>query len=637
MQGSHSTNSPLRIADLRVDPALDEIEKDGVIVKLEPRAMRLLMSLAERAGQVVSVEELLNLVWKDVVVSPDSVYAAVASLRRTLGDDPKNPKYIANVMRRGYRLIAPVSPITPPAAAALPVESAHVEPPQGVRRRPWTAAITAIVLGVLVGAAAVVYFVREARHAGAASSASRPATVSEKSVAVLPFLDLSEKKDEQYFADGLSEELIDRLVKVPDLQIPARTSSFYFRNKEATIAQIAQSLGVAHVLEGSVRKSGDTLRITAQLVRADNGYHVWSQTFDRPAEDIFKIQDEIAVEVVRALKATLMRSEGPRKVLTASTEAYNLYLKARSAAADARTIDFDVAIAYLQQALILDPNFASAWSLLAKMLTADLDWGDSTPHVERCAQARKDADQALRLDPQLPDAHTALGRILYVCDWDWTGADAALKQALSLDPSDADAVRLYANLAWYAGWRDKALMFGHRAVELDPLNPSSYFELAMAEDAAGRVSEAVTAWRKAIELGPTVAGLHGLLANELLAQGKPAEALDEAIREGGGGAGQTLPFVYEALGRTRDADAALEDYKRKYPQDAESVAEFYACRKEAELTFQWLERTLAQHVALMDTSNRISCFKNVEHDPRFQAILRKMNLPAVPSGAAPGA
>jgi len=315
----------LRVGDLRVYPTLDEICKNGSTIKVEPRTMRLLICLAEHAGQVVSVDELLAEVWKDVVVGPDSVYQAVAGLRRVLGDDPKAPVYIANVMRRGYRLVAPVGPWlepsvnpvlplatspAPDAASAAPdvdvrdIELRGVEVP--ARADPTSAhkstparsrfVLPVVVVTVALTLCAGTFIVRT----GWRSKPSAPVVVTDKSVAVLPFLDLSEKKDEEYFADGMSEELIDVLARVPELRIPARTSSFYFKGKQATISEIARALGVAHVLEGSVRKSGDTLRITAQLIRADTGYHIWSQTFDRPMADLFKVQDEIAAEIGRA-------------------------------------------------------------------------------------------------------------------------------------------------------------------------------------------------------------------------------------------------------------------------------------------------------------------------------------------------
>lgn len=269
----------LRIGAWRVASALDEISRDGATVKLEPRAMRLLLCLADHAGQVVSVDQLLDAVWKDVVVTPDSVYQAVAGLRRALGDTSKEPAYIANVLRRGYRLVASVAPWDDAATASNP-EPRPAEAPLSVTVIPSTTHLRVWLWAVLLIAAALAIGYPIARklwpskQATIADQETSAATVGVglASVAVLPFVDMSDKKDQEYFADGLSEVLIDRLAMVPGLHVPARVSSFYFKGKQATVSDIGKALGVTHLLEGTVRKAGNSLRITAQLVRVDNGY-----------------------------------------------------------------------------------------------------------------------------------------------------------------------------------------------------------------------------------------------------------------------------------------------------------------------------------------------------------------------------
>ena len=253
--------------------------------------MRLLLCLAERAGEVVSIDELLDQVWSGVIVTPDSVYQAVASLRRQLGDDAKEPAYIATVPRLGYRMVATVTPWTDGPGA--PVVS-------GPQRRSHALGIGAAVCLAL--AIAFLFYDKVLDIPRATATASAP----QKSVAVLPFLDLtSQSMDEEYFADGMTEELIDRLSKIPGLRVPAPTSSFYFKGRKITIADIPKSLGVAYVLDGSVRKSSATLRVAARLIRANDGYVVWTETYDRPYDDKLAVQDEIASEVAKALSASI--------------------------------------------------------------------------------------------------------------------------------------------------------------------------------------------------------------------------------------------------------------------------------------------------------------------------------------------
>lgn len=295
------SGASLRIGAWRVSPASGQISREGETVRVEARTMRLLICLAEHAGQVVSIDDLIGQVWAGVIVTPDSVYQAITSLRRLLGDDPRQPRYIATVPRLGYRMVAGVSPwvdqplISPPVPEAL----------SGAQQRPkkWPLLVVGVAFPLILAVAFLVY----GRFGGAPHSSATPDAVrAQTSIAVLPFLDLtSESMDQEYFADGMTEELIDRLSKIPGLRVPPPTSSFYFKGKKISIADIAKSLGVAYILDGSLRKSGSTMRIAARLVRADNGFVVWSESYDRRLDDTLKIQDDIAAEVTKALRQSI--------------------------------------------------------------------------------------------------------------------------------------------------------------------------------------------------------------------------------------------------------------------------------------------------------------------------------------------
>jgi len=259
--------------------------------------MRVLLRLVERAGDVVSIDELLNAAWGDVAVSQDSVYQAVASLRRVLGDDPKQPSYIATVPRLGYRLVAKVSP---EGASSAQGGDKSAERP-GIKAK-W-----AVVAVVLVGAAVVTTWTVLLKKRVPDAAQVTTAVQSPKSIGVLPFLDLTEGMKEEEFADGMTEELIDKLSRIPGLRVPAPTASFYFKGKQAPLAEMAKTLGVAYVLDGSVRKSEKRLRVAARLVRADNGYVMWTETYDRPLIDKLVVQEDIASEVAKALRAEIER------------------------------------------------------------------------------------------------------------------------------------------------------------------------------------------------------------------------------------------------------------------------------------------------------------------------------------------
>jgi transcriptional activator of cad operon len=298
------SGASLRIGDWRVSPASGQISREGETVRVEARTMRLLLCLAEHAGRVVSIDDLLEQVWTGVIVTPDSVYQAITSLRRLLGDDPKQPLYIATVPRLGYRMVATVSPwkVDQPLNSHSAAGRAQRAMSAGPRKN-WTLLAAGAAIPLILVLAFLVY----GRIGSAAHSSATPdALPMQASVAVLPFLDLtSESMDQEYFADGMTEELIDRLSKIPGLRVPPPTSSFYFKGRKTSIAEIAKSLGVAYVLDGSLRKSAATTRIAARLIRADNGFVVWSETYDRQSDDTLKIQDDIAGEVTKALRQSI--------------------------------------------------------------------------------------------------------------------------------------------------------------------------------------------------------------------------------------------------------------------------------------------------------------------------------------------
>ena len=344
------TSIQLRIGDWRVNPTYGQISRGAEVVRLEARTLRLLLCLAQRAGEVVSIDDLLDEVWSGVVVTPDSVYQAVASLRRLLGDDARQPAYIATVPRLGYRMMAAVSPwvdeaiapsapspavpdaapAVPNTAPAVPVTDARTSagasreasasqeagashgasaPGGAATTRDASAPRRPPVLLLAVAALCltlVVAFQFRDKFASNHDIGSPASTPPPKSVAVLPFLDLTtQEMNEEYFADGMTEELIDKLSRIPGLRVPPPTSSFYFKGKRIKLADIARSLGVAYLLDGSVRKSDATLRIAARLIRANDGYVIWSETYDRPVDNKLSVQDDIASEVAKALTATI--------------------------------------------------------------------------------------------------------------------------------------------------------------------------------------------------------------------------------------------------------------------------------------------------------------------------------------------
>jgi TolB-like protein/DNA-binding winged helix-turn-helix (wHTH) protein/Flp pilus assembly protein TadD len=614
------SSSVVQIGEWVVHPALDSISRGSETQKLEPRAMRLLMCLANSAGEVVSIHRLLTEVWAGVVVGSASVYEAVSQLRKILGDVDPKPTYIATVPRKGYRLIATVQR----AAASTDIPHPPIMPGKPASsRRIW------LIAGVALAAAfTAAYFWRDmAWEHLIGQSPTTSVVVRDTSIAVLPFVDMSESKDQEYFADGMAEELINMLTKVPELRVPARTSSFYFKGKQATIADIGHALGVAHVLEGSVRKSGNTLRITAQLIRVDNGYHAWSETYDRKLDDIFKIQDEIADAVVTALKVQLNGgSIAPRGHGTTNPEAYNAYLLGRQLYLQGTVPRWHQAIDAYQKAIALDPHYADAYAELA---VSQYYVADQTGDPALWKSAEQAAQKAIDLDPSLASGYSVRGTLRYLHRYDWVGAESDLKHALALDPTNSRVLSRYGNLLSYFGRTEEATAMLQKAIERDPLESTNWQELGIALSESGDHAGAYDAFHHALAIRPADNFSIFHLARLQLIDGKAQDALatfqtnsDEEFR----GAGTAM--AQHTLGNAKASQQALEKLIATGAEDAAyQIAEVYAWRGETDKAFEWLERAYRQQDGGLADLKCDLQLASLRSDPRYAAMLRRLNFP----------
>jgi TolB-like protein/tetratricopeptide (TPR) repeat protein len=448
-------------------------------------------------------------------------------------------------------------------------------------------------------------------------------------VAVLPFEDMSERKDQQYFADGMAEEIINLLSGVPDLRVPARTSSFYFKGKATKVPDIARELGVANVLEGSVRRSGDQIRVTAQLVRADNGYHLFSQTYDRDARDVFKVQDDIANAVVQALQITLMGGRLTRRIGgTQNLEAYQLYMRGMSSMWQDTSASLAAAREYLDHATRLDPDFGLAWAELSRE-TLFLTTNGMLPEREGYELARQQAQRALQVSPDLPEAHGMLANVYRNFDWDWAASDAEVRRALALDPTNPTALMRAGQLSYTLGRWDDAERQLRQALVRDPLATIAIWSLGVAQYGARRFADADATFRKLLEVAPDFVSGHSYLGKILLAEGQPQEALAMLQQEADERSRQVyLPIILQAAGRKSEADQALTALITKFADsEAFYVAMTYAYRGDRDLAFQWLERAYKQREQSFREIEGEVLFDRLADDPRYKAFLRKMNLP----------
>jgi TolB-like protein/Tfp pilus assembly protein PilF len=465
-----------------------------------------------------------------------------------------------------------------------------------------------------------------ATSAIAPPSAPAASEVDPHSIAVLPFVDMSQQKDQEYFSDGLSEELLNLLAQLPQLRVIARTSSFSFKGKEVDVATIARQLHVAHVLEGSVRKSGNTLRITAQLVRTSDSTHLWSQTYDRELTDVFKVQDEIAAAVVEALKLKLLPGQDMSNAHRSSNaEAYNQYLLGNAFNDRENPDGWRRAISAYDKALALDPAYGAA---LAGLSEAHARLADSEGDVALMGQALEDARKAIAASPRLADGYISNGNVILSFNRDLAGAKRSFDKALALDPRHPGVPDSYARLLIGQGKLAEAIAMLRQAIERSPLDAGEWGQLGRILNANGDFAAARQALDRSLEINPesNVVLFHRGM-NELL-QRRPREALAYFDKSGSGygGAGRTMALhsLGDAQASQRELDAEIAQFAQG---GAYQIAEAYAWRGEAGKAFEWLERARVQHDGGLSFLEADPLLASIKHDPRYAAFLKKVGVP----------
>ncbi len=460
---------------------------------------------------------------------------------------------------------------------------------------------------------ALVFFASTHQWSDKKDSPDGSGIAAEHSIAVLPFVNMSSDPEQEYFSDGLTEELLNLLAGIDELKVAARTSSFYYKDKrdEVTLTEIATQLGVAHVLEGSVRKSGDKIRITAQLIKADDGFHLWSSTFDRTLDDIFEIQDEISAAVVDELKITLL-GEAPRARVS-NTEAYELVLQGRFFFNRRADGDLDRAREYFERAVELDSGIAEAWSGLVPLYT----WGSDSPDVPR---ARAAAEKALAIEPDNPEAHIRMA-LVYSFEDDWAAAQREADIALELGPDNPLVLGVHAGAYVRNGDIDKGIEYQQRAASIDPLSAVNHNNLASYLDLAGRFEEALAAFNRAEELNPGELGRRKLLGRIRLQQGHVNEALEifQALPDDWEKL-YYLSMAYYSLENLQASDAAMTEFQEKYSSEFPvGMAGMHAWRGDADSAFLWLRR--AREISPDYPGYAYDPFLRTLHsDPRWAAL-----------------
>lgn len=587
---------------------------DGQPLPVTGKVFDTLLYLVEHAGQVLDKRTLMSALWPDVVVEEGNLTQTIHTLRRVLGERPDQHRFIVTVPGRGYRFVADVTRST-------------LEEPPVVTRRPLAIGVALVALA----AAGVAFFLLRGsgtEQRSVSTDAMKP------SIAVLPFVDMSETQDQEYFAEGLSEEILNLLAQSTTLQVTARTSSFSFKDRSVDIPTIAGTLKVTHVLEGSVRRAGSRVRITAQLVDGSTSVHAWSQTYDRDVTDIFVVQDDIATEVANALQARLTGAGNSRRQ-TRNALAFERYLQGRYFFNRRGESDVVRARGYFEQALQIDPEYARAWAGLAGVYFL-APWPVPQSTLDAWGRA---VQRALTLDPSLAESHVRAAQY-YSRLGDSRASERHCKRATTLNPSDPLVLGVSAGRSFAAGHRSEGISLQRRAVAVDPLSAINRANLGVYLAAVGEWEEARVELEKARDLSPTLWNIDSEIARVLILQQRFEAAFAVIQRMPAGPLrDQAIALAHRAPGQRDPADAALSRLIALQNASADdsqleiAIAEVYAFRGERDEALKWIARALASPAAAhgakwLKEEMALSPFLGVLHaDVRWSSLLASAVMP----------
>jgi len=648
-------SEPARILDcvkfgdgFELDFAASRLSRSGRFLKLERIPMEVLLLLVQKRGQAVTREQIAEKIWgKDVHLDTDnSINGAVRKIRQVLKDDSDQPSFIQTITGQGYRFIAPVVEAATetvaevhgePAAPALP-SPAPADAGAGVGRRRWVRLVLDPLLVVAIIVTAVLFYFRWSH-----SQARSPRSGERMMLAVLPFENLTGDASQSYFSDGMTEEMITQLGSLDPhhLGVIARTSVMHYKNSQESLAQIGRELGVQYVLEGSVRRDANQVRITAQLIEMKDQTHLWARQYDRELKDLLVLQSEIAREISDEIQTSLgerkaVASEphsAPEPTLSPQAfEAYNLYLKGLYFWNRRSVEGFQQAISYFQQATAKDPTYARAFVGLADSY-ALIGGYSGAPPGEYMDKARAAALHALQLDDSLPEAHAALALIVQNHDYDWQTAEKEFKRAIELNPNDATAHHWYAEHLTWLGRFDEALAESERARQLDPLS------LIIAADNGAilyysrQYDRAIAQFKAVRELDPNFSR-SGMITDAYIEKGMFAEALAETQKHDSDETAwhySNLAFVAGRAGRRQEAEAALRkllELNRRQPMDPIVIVQAYLGTGDKDQAMAWLEKAYAQRSNGLTALKVDAAYDPLRSDPRFQNLLARLGLAA---------
>ncbi len=590
---TEKTSGRYRFSVFEVDSASGELLRQGVRVKLQEQPFRLLVLLLERPGEVVTREELRGQLWpEDTFVEFDnSLNVAVRKLRDALRDDADTPRFVETIPKRGFRFLAPVSLSASDASPAATATPASPDANSGMRR---------------------------------------PAIV------VLPFSNMSSDSESEFFTDGITEEIINALTQIENLRVVARTSAFSFKGKQVDLRTVGASLNVTTVLEGSVRKSGNRVRIVAQLIDAVDGYHIWSERYDRELQDIFEVQDEIARTIAEKMKVTLgvERHEPLVRSGTKNLEAYQLYLKGRFHWNKRSADGLRKAVEYFQEAIAKDPNYAVAFAGLADAYDMMAFRIVLAPGVAM-PKAKAAAARALELDPHLAEPHVALAYASFTYDRDWPAAARHFEHALTANSPYVLGHAFYALYLSSCGRSEESISVAKRALELDPAAPAVSHALAVQLYLARDYDLALEQCHQTIDMDPNYEAAFAVLGQVYSVTGRYREALVDLeknlmLTEGSPWASALLGYAHARAGERTLARQIIEELKTNSKRSfvaGSCFALVYAALEEPDQAFAWLQKACEERNSRLAYLKVEALWDPLRFDPRFDQLLQREGFP----------
>jgi TolB-like protein/DNA-binding winged helix-turn-helix (wHTH) protein/Tfp pilus assembly protein PilF len=620
-----------RFQGFELDSRSGELRFKGERIPLQEKPLRILQRLVDCPGDVVTRDELRQSLWSaDTFVDFDGgLNTAVNKLRTALGDSALQPRFIETVGRRGYRFLAPVeADHRGPSAEELRLDEDATPPAAAiaagtVRRR-------RLILA-LCGAAALAASLLAWQ---ALRSRSREGVPVIRSIAVIPLANVSEKAEEEYFADGMTDALITDLAEVRSLRVISRQSVMRYKASRKSLAEVGRELGVEVVIEGTVLRSRDRVRVTAQLVHVPSDRHLWARSYERDIGDVVALQGELARAIVREVRAEVAPAEGTPAATrreASNPEAYDLYLRGRylfnrrGTDGDAFAENLKKALGYLQQAVAKDPGFAPAHGALAEAY-AVAGYSGILPRAEVYPRVMAAIHDALALDPNLVEAHTVLAGALAFAQRDWPGGEREYKRALELDPTYSNAREWYCFYLAAMGRHDEHLEHARRGLEVDPFNVLLNASVGDALAHLGRSDEAVAHYRRTLDLEPRLNWVRDDLARLYSQMGRHEEAIAEARKTGSRVA---LAEVYARAGRRDEARRLLAEFKALTPNRYVAplaVASVHAALGEKDQAFDYLEGAYQAGVTALSHVKVEPGLDSLRSDPRFADLLRRMSL-----------